>query len=109
MPLEVYKPVATTKRSIGGDSDQEEALGSEKPRRPDVRGKTFAVMRNGWKSMELLTDAIGDRLVQVGAKGVVKVHIPDGGHPEGASQQAAPDLLDSIAGRVDGTVFGLGN
>jgi hypothetical protein len=109
MPLEVYKPIAAAKRSIGGDNDLEEALGSAKPRRPDVQGKSFAVMRNGWKSMELLTDAISDRLMQVGAREVVKVHIPDGGYAGGASQQAAPDLLDSIAGRVDGTVFGLGN
>ena len=74
-----------------------------------MQGSAFAVFRNGWQSMELLSDAIAERLRELGAKDVIDIHIPDGGYPEGASQQANPAFLDEIAGRVDGAVFGLGN
>lgn len=107
MSIEVYKPLATRQRVPTESAAPELPLTAR--RAPNVAGQAFAVMHNSWQSMYRLADAIADRLLELGATNVVKVEIPHGGYPEGATQQASPGLLDSIAGQVTGAVFGLGN
>jgi hypothetical protein len=107
MSIEVYKPLATRHSQA---PDVAEARSTTEPAAPrSIAGATFAVLHNHWQAMYRLTDAIADRLIELGASDVLKLEIPTGGYPEGASQQASPRLLDMVAGRAGGAVFGLGN
>jgi hypothetical protein len=107
MSIEVYKPLATRHRLASGAAELSRAAAPAVP--PAIAGSTFAVLHNHWQAMYRLTDAIAERLLELGATDVLKVEIPTGGYPEGASQQASPRLLDMVAGRAGGAVFGLGN
>jgi hypothetical protein len=111
MLTEVYRPVATVHRTDGKDTPLNEsvipAVAVATP--PSVAGNVIGVVTNHWRSMEVLSDAIADRLRELGAKEVVRVEIPRGGYAKGALQQASPGLLDEIARKVDGAVVGLGN
>jgi hypothetical protein len=107
MRIEVYKPLATRHMvpAVAGVP----AGKTGRPLRPAVAGNVFAVLHNHWQAMYRLADAIADRLLELGASNVMKVEIPTGGYPEGASQQASPQLLDAVAAQARGAVFGLGN
>lgn len=107
MPTEVYLPEAT---EIRVPADLARSQASAGPRQaPSIRGNRFAVVRNSWRAMAALSDAVEDRLLELGAGGVEKILVPEGAYAEGSTQQLAPTVLDEIAGRVTGAVFGLGN
>jgi hypothetical protein len=107
LSIEVYKPFATRHHAVSRAAAPSRLAAPARP--PAIAGNTFAVLHNHWQAMYRLTDAIAERLLELGATDVLKVEIPTGGYPEGASQQASPRLLDMVAGRAGGAVFGLGN
>jgi hypothetical protein len=100
MELSVYLPTAT--RVVSDIIQDDEGGGLVKPR---IEGKTFGVVFNSWKAMTALSDMIADRLMELGAKEVIKYAIP-----HGTGCEAAPgEFLDDIAANVDGAICGLGN
>jgi hypothetical protein len=111
MLTEVYRPVATVHRVDGADTPLRESVvpAASTGTAPSVAGNVIGVVTNHWRSMEVLSDAIANRLHELGAKEVVRVEIQRGAYAEGALQQASPTLLDEIASRVSGAVVGLGN
>jgi hypothetical protein len=107
MLLEIYEPTPTVHR-VPGESPEAESTPA--PRRPTgIEGETVAVVTNEWKSMDILSHAIEDRLRELGAKDVQLVSIPYNRDAVGATQAATPELLDEIAGNATAALVGLGN
>ena len=102
--IRVFTPVATSfdRVSFAGMTMAAPAFSS-------IEGNTFAVLRNGWKAMEVLSGTIRDQLLSLGAKDVHDYVIAEGGHDGGAVQQAPPEVLEAIASQCAGAVSGLGH
>ena len=78
------------------------------PRLRALRDKRIGFLDNGlWRSMRILADEFGKALTaEYGIAGSVMV---DSGPKHGAHPQEYQELLQSLAGRVDAVVSGLGN
>ena len=103
MNVQVYRPVATAFDRVPMSSAPDWSLPLA------IEGNAFAVLRNGWKAMDVLSRALRAHLLSLGATEVYDYVIAEGNHKGGAVQQAPPDLLDSIATRCAGAVSGLGH
>ena len=68
----------------------------------DVAGKTIAVLNNGWRSMDVLSEWLEEQLRRRGAVAVLHEAVPIAGAPE-------RELLEDLAGRADAAFVGLAN
>ena len=108
MGTDVYLPVAA-RHEVAGHGELPAGFDAETVTIPQIAGNNFAVLRNNWQSMLVLSEYISDRLLALGANSVEQILIPEGGYPGGSSKQLSPVVLDEFATRFAGTVFGLGN
>jgi hypothetical protein len=100
--MRVFTPVATS-------FDRVSLVGVAAPALPSIEGNAFAVLRNGWKAMEVLSGTIREQLLSLGAEDVHDFVISEGGHDGGAVQQAPAEVLEAIASECAGAISGLGH
>lgn len=106
MLTEVYEPVATVHRPPSERKVSPSKADARSDHAPAIEGQAIVIVINAWKSMYVLSEAIADRLRELGAK---TVKIEHSGYSEGSIHQVPPEVIDKIGSNATAALVGLGN